>query len=484
MTNMSRIILRHIRHPLFIFLLLWANVVKAQDLVFNEILASNSHNIQDSKGDYPDWIELFNSSSSPVNLEGYSITDDRNEPGKWVFPIFQLPGSEYLILFAAGDSGTARLLFWNTLVKCNDEWKYIVPSSEPSIAWRNTGFDDGSWLSGSGGIGYGDSDDATVISPALSVYMRKRFQVADLADIGDALLQIDYDDAFVAYLNGTEIARANIGNPGYSVPFNSVASGYREAVMVDGGDPEKYVIPNIGELLKVGENILAIQVHNQSITSSDMSAIPYLSVQLTMPPSSPPPPELNLSETNIYTGFKIDADGDTLFLFNPQGQLIDSVIISPIPPDYSIGRKPDGMGAWNIFPEPTPGESNSTEAFLFEATGEPVFSVPGGFYPSQVIVSLSSGNTEDTIYYTIDGSEPGASSTISTSPVTINTPTVIRARIIRDGHLPGPVVTNTYITGRKPSLPVLSISTDSGNLSARASRTAAPTALPGRPMIS
>ena len=101
----------------------------------------------------------------------------------------------------------AQQTHWETIVSAGTTWKYILPNTQPSDSWKNQSFDTSSWLEGPSGIGYGDGDDATVIQQSISVYMRKEFQVVDTSQIKRTLLDIDYDDDFVAYLNGVEIGR-------------------------------------------------------------------------------------------------------------------------------------------------------------------------------------------------------------------------------------------------------------------------------------
>lgn len=55
-------------------------------VVINEVMTSNKSTLFDSEGNSSDWIELFNSGNGPVNLEGFGLSDDPSEPGKWVFP--------------------------------------------------------------------------------------------------------------------------------------------------------------------------------------------------------------------------------------------------------------------------------------------------------------------------------------------------------------------------------------------------------------
>ena len=169
---------------------------------------------------------------------------------------------------------------WETAVYADDEWAYLIPESELPSDWNTIGFDDSDWSTGPGGFGYGDEDDGTEIDSALSVYLRRIFAVTDPADLFSAILHADYDDGFVAYLNGTEIGRSfNLGEPGTFVPYDETTSTDHEAQLYWGGYPEAYTLDSLqlASLLTAGENVLAVQVHNVGITSSDMSSNFYLS---------------------------------------------------------------------------------------------------------------------------------------------------------------------------------------------------------------
>lgn len=75
------------------------------DVVINEVLPVNSITIADQNGEYDDWIELFNLSSSSVNLSGYFLSDDKKEPGKWKIPQgTNIAANSYLIIWADGDT--------------------------------------------------------------------------------------------------------------------------------------------------------------------------------------------------------------------------------------------------------------------------------------------------------------------------------------------------------------------------------------------
>ncbi|MBI2982470.1 MAG: metallophosphoesterase, partial [Deltaproteobacteria bacterium] len=161
----------------------------------------------------------------------------------------------------------------STYIATGAIWDYFKGTTDPPQGWNETGFDDPSWLSGATGIGYGDSDDATVLSDMqdnyVTVYARKTF---NLAGTGSAMhLLIDYDDSFVAYLNGTEVARRNISATGTSLNHQTTADGSHEA-----GTAELIDLSRHTSLLNVGANVLAVEIHNGSLGSSDLSFIPSL----------------------------------------------------------------------------------------------------------------------------------------------------------------------------------------------------------------
>lgn len=169
---------------------------------------------------------------------------------------------------------------WETVIKAEEQWRYFLgttnpAATEPASDWRTLTFDDTGWLEGPGGFGYGDDDDATTIPQVMSVFMRKKFTIAAKTKIENAVLSVDYDDGFVAYLNGTEIARANMA--GAFPPYTQAAPRF---VDPEPTTPISFIVSKetLQSLLIEGENVLAVQVHNDNITSSDLSSNVYLSV--------------------------------------------------------------------------------------------------------------------------------------------------------------------------------------------------------------
>ena len=163
---------------------------------------------------------------------------------------------------------------WEAIVIAENQWNYHVGNSEPPSSWFEPSFIDSSWLSGPGGIGYGDNDDRTIIETAYSVYLRREFNIVDTSLISLLYLFPDYDDAFVAYLNGVEICRSNIGTVGEPPEFDALPYEHSEAVLYRGRTPESYMIDK--SQLNNGSNILAVQVNNNGRNSSDISSLMFL----------------------------------------------------------------------------------------------------------------------------------------------------------------------------------------------------------------
>ena len=161
-----------------------------------------------------------------------------------------------------------------------------VPSdavSGPDLgAWARVGYDDSTWLVGPNGIGHGD-DEATVLDdmPGLytTVYMRRVFDVVGTNRIRGLSLAITYDDGFILYLNGIEVARRFApGDPGIFLASDAVSTGIGEA-----GPVEVFEAIDLGfaiDLLVEGRNLLSVQVLHQAPTSSDLSMRPTLVARL------------------------------------------------------------------------------------------------------------------------------------------------------------------------------------------------------------
>ena len=197
---------------------------------------------------------------------------------------------------------------WETAIFAEDDWRYIVPSFAVETGWNTIEFDVSNWDEGPGGFGYGDGDDGTIIDPAISVYFRRNFSVSDLTKLSSAVLSADYDDGFVAYLNGHEIGRSyNLSEPGTFVPYDETTTYDHEASLYNGGLPESFMLDSLelDSFLTNGENVFAVQIHNVGINSSDMSGNFYLSFGITDDSEFYETPPWWFQEPIILDGFNL-----------------------------------------------------------------------------------------------------------------------------------------------------------------------------------
>lgn len=175
---------------------------------------------------------------------------------------------------AAAVSSTARLPKDRVdLIAQNSTWRYLPGKKDPPGDWARPEFDDSAWAAGEVWIGYGDGDDRTELKDMEDnytvVYLRHAFEVKSDADVENLGLAVRYDDGFIAYLNGNEVLRV-----GVEKGRGSSASGVKSHNAED--DFEYFPILHPDDLIRLGTNILAIEVHNTSKGSSDLTMDPFL----------------------------------------------------------------------------------------------------------------------------------------------------------------------------------------------------------------
>jgi hypothetical protein len=454
------------RHLLLSFVFLTFTIQLFPQILINEFSSSNLSGITDEDGEYSDWIELHNHTAFDINLEGCHLSDDVLFLSKWTIPAITVKPDSFQVIFASGKNRTEIPLSYQTIIQKGAGWQYLVPATEIGNSWKNNGFDASGWKTGNSGFGFGDDDDATVLDKIVSVYIRKEFTISNLQDVEELFLSVDYDDGFVAYINGQEIARANLGEPGSMVNYNQVTGTAfsREATMYQGGIPETFPIINPTGFLVEGINVIAIEAHNSATGSTDMSLIPMLTLGLNGAEYFDNYPSyIQISRRQLHTNFKISSEGETLILSRPDSIALDSVSPVALQADISYGRKPEGANSWYYFDSPTPGRANTTNGYNSIGGDTVKFSFSGGYFPGGLEIQLSASDPLDSIFYTRDGSEPGMSSTPYTNPILISANTVVRARAMNSQKLPGIISTNTYFT-IKHTIPVVCLSTNPENL--------------------
>jgi len=168
--------------------------------------------------------------------------------------------------------------------------------------------------------------------------------------------------------------------------------------------------------------------------------------------------------TGLHTGFKLSADGESVGLYNPSLEPVDAMSFDVQLLDISYGRRQDDPNEWAYFATATPGAANGYDCYTGKSN-QPMILTRGGFISGSVTVPITNDLGGD-VHYTLDGSVPTTSSPIYTEPLTFTSTTVLRARIIEEGKIPGNVVTESYFIDEAfagHGLPVVSIVTDNDN---------------------
>ena len=432
-----------------------------QAIFINEASSSNA-TFEDEDGDSPDWFELYNGKSTAIDLTGWSITDDILEPAKWVFPPSELAAGAYLRVWASDKDKSAAGIY-KTLVNRGDTFRYLLPQSTPSRDWTNLDFNDSTWQQGASGFGYGDGDDATLVpADTASIYVRIIFTINNLELIDNLLLDMDFDDGFIAHINGVEVARSNILEATPS--FNTTAITDREATIYLSGKPVRFEIDEFRTVLNDGENVLSVQVHNISSDSSDLSLIPYLSASYlgSTADGETPPDILAFQNASLHTNFKLSSKGESLTLFDSSGNQVDQLDVTGLTTDKSIGRSLQD-GSLVYFQAPSPGSENSSEEFSGITLSEIVFSHNGGEFNDRSI-SLSGVSQGEQIRYTLDATIPTLESPLYSSAISIDGNTVVRAKVFQNGYIPSRTASRTYITNNTHALSIVTLVTEPDNL--------------------
>ena len=121
--------LSRINLSILLFLFVLTQSVISQDIVINEILPDNMSGITDEYDEYSDWIEIHNTSNSIINLEGYYLSDRKNDPLKWKFPNVNIAPNGFVLVFASKSPSTSSELHANFKLSVEGEFVLL---SDPS----------------------------------------------------------------------------------------------------------------------------------------------------------------------------------------------------------------------------------------------------------------------------------------------------------------------------------------------------------------
>ena len=153
-------------------------------------------------------------------------------------------------------------------------WKYYATGAAPAGSWTGLGYNDAAWSSGASELGYGDADEATCVPSGgggtlctptgtkyITSYFRKSVTIANPALYTNYTFNVKYDDGYVLYVNGTEVSRRDL--PTGTIAYSTLATAGNENTIYS------FTVPYT--TFATGTNDIAVEIHQQTATSSDIS---------------------------------------------------------------------------------------------------------------------------------------------------------------------------------------------------------------------
>jgi len=224
------------------------------------------------------------------------------------------------------------------LVPRGADWKFLDDGSSPAASWIDAGFDDGAWATGRAQLGYGDADEDTLVANGLpnplnekfiTTYFRHAFTVADPGALQGLTLHLLRDDGAVVYLNGSEVYRTNL--PAGPIDFQTLAS-----TAIDGANEDALLEVALDPAgVVAGTNLIAVEIHQVSATSSDISFDLALS---TAPPALLRGPYLQVGSPDaLVVRWRTDLATDSRVRFGPApDQLTTSVSVPGLRTEHEV----------------------------------------------------------------------------------------------------------------------------------------------------
>ena len=281
-----------------------------------------------------------------------------------------------------------------TVVTLGSTHRYIANSSDPGVglSWVDPEFDDSSWTVGTYGVGYDINNAAwhllqtnTPIGTS-SIYTRTTFDVADITQITSLVLGVDYDDGYVAWLNGVEVARST-GLP--ALPTWDSASASHESSNWTSPVYELFDVSLDGiPLLQNGTNVLAIGVWNTGPGSSDLVVVPDLVLNPGLAVVRGPYLQLGTPDSIVVRWRTNMATPSRVVYGSQPGELNQSVVDPTLTTEHIVtlsGLTPDTRYYYGVGTDIEIIEGDDTEHHFLTAP------VPGTTKPTRVWVLGDSG---------------------------------------------------------------------------------------------
>ena len=402
----------------------------ADPIELSEVMVKNATYAMNEYGEYTDWIEIHNTSNRAVSLSGYALSDSSANLRKWIFPDRTLQPGEYLLVYADGRASTGTQLHASFRLSADGESLYlsnpdgqIVDTVAIGALTADQSFSrlsSGEWSSAfvptpgyeNTASGAARLDDAFRAQNSTGLYITEVMASTDSTDVSKE--SYDWLELYNASSNTIDLS-------GFGLSDKS-------------SHPRKWQFPQ-GASIRSGE---------------------YMIVFLS---------GLDGKVDNAYhTSFRLSASGGTtLSLSDASGNILDRLSVPEQYANISYGRV-SSLSGFAYFEAPTPCASNVSPAYQGRCE-TPTFATEGGLFAEgdKVTISLSAPQGQS-IYYTLDCTDPTAASTLYTGPFTVSSNTIVRAVAIAPDRISSFVNTQSYFFGLSHTVRVVSLVSDPANL--------------------
>jgi hypothetical protein len=435
-----------------------STLINAQ-IIINEGCNKNYNALIDEEGDAPDWIELFNSGSVAVDLSNFALSDKQSDPTMWVFPQKIIEPGQFEVIFCSGKNRNESPPFSFVLSQQN---------FTPTVGWNTHNLSSPFVWDGVSNV------VLNICSYNNSGYtLNSVFRQTNTSYVSTLAAFIDGSPAACTAINASAYSqRPNLKINGFVIGSGTIQNSNTEYPAPYGNwywAARHQILIRASELQAAGVSPGLIQNIAFDVVETTGEFYNYVDFSI----SSTPENELTnsfLPESGYrtHTNFKLDGNGEMVYLFNNTQTLISSLAVEAPYADVSIGLTPDA-GSQVSWMEPSPGYSNNSSATYIDTLKKPIVSIKTGIFQSVFYTEIINPNNSNTkLVYTLDGSDPVFNSSVYTDSIFIFQNTVLRTKVFplsaSQNLLPSENTIETYLFNISHSTPILLVTTDQTNL--------------------
>jgi len=402
----------------------------------NEFMMKNEGAFYDENGDCPDWVEILNTSDKAVNLKGFGLSDDFADPLKWTFPDISLESGEYLLILLSGKS-----------VEYNESSIYLHADFKLS-----------------------ETDEGLMITDTKGVLIDKIDTVAlpETASYGRDPSDLSKWKFFTVCTPGKENSKNGFDSLEKFLVASTQKVFISEVCAVSSSKIS--ALPNEDWIEIYNNTDQPVNLEGWSISKyiSDMRFYTFPSITIA------PYAYVVISASGVQShntksldaGFKISHTGNTLYLVDEEGALVDSFKTGYQRASVTSGRViEENVLTRKFFITATKGKKNNLVGSSDSIAQPATFSSDTStLIASKHVVTLETKEKNAKIYYTLDGTAPTDASFEYLGPLVIEKSACIKAIVYCDGKIASDTTTKTYLVEDPHKLGIVCLTCDPEDL--------------------